>query len=121
MKTLVVYDSMGNIIFTQSNANDRYYIETQDIGHDKIVIGIDLETKDIIAVDSFLSYSERVKRMTELSEKNKEYLLKNELEESKKTNDELNAEIKAEIQKLKNANTEIIEYINVVTGITGEE
>lgn len=121
MKTLVVYDAEGNIIFTQSNANSNYYTKTQEVDDNKIVIGIDLENDMFVTVDSFLPISERNKKITELTEKNKEYLLKHELEESKRANNDLNKEIRAEIDRLKSANAEIIEYVNILTGLTEDE
>ena len=38
-----------------------------------------------------------------------------ELEQVKKANEELNGDIKEELQKLKSSNIEIIDYINIIT------
>ena len=47
--------------------------------------------------------------------KNEAYNNKVELEKVKAENKELNEEIKEELQKLKSANVEIVDYINIIT------
>lgn len=120
MKALLVYDENGNTIFSQSNASGNYYIKTQEIDNDKVIIGIDLETNSIITVDTFLSINDRNKKISELVKRNSDYLLTHKLEQLRKENEELNKDIKEELKRLKSANTEIIEYVNIVTGITAE-
>lgn len=120
MKALLVYDENGNTVFSQSNANSNYYIKTQEIDDDKVIIGIDLETNSIITIDTFVSMNDRNKKAIELAKRNVEYLSTHKLEQVRKENEELNKEIKEEIKRLKSANAEIIEYVNIVTGTTVE-
>ena len=51
MKILVVYNKEGQLIFTQTNATEQYYLTVEDITEDKEVIGIDLSTEKYILVD----------------------------------------------------------------------
>ena len=114
MKTLIVYNKNGEVIFTQTNAIEPYYMKVEEIEESKSIIGIDLETKQLTTVDIGLSNSEKQKLTKVLIEKNKQYLLTHKLQEIASENEELNIEIKAEIKKIKSANIEILEYVNAI-------
>lgn len=58
MKTLVVYDTEGNIIFTQTNAIKNYKIITQDISDDKEITGVDPVNNKLILTDKSIDKSE---------------------------------------------------------------
>lgn len=114
MKTLIVHDKDGNIVFTSSPADSTYNLFTQDIGVGRILIGVDLETKKAVTVSEDIKESQKIKMITDLKKKNELYNAKVENEELKQTNEELNGEIKKDVERLKSANTEILDYINVV-------
>lgn len=48
MKTLIVYDNVGNITFTQTNANSVYNCFVADIDETKEISTIDTTTKTVI-------------------------------------------------------------------------
>lgn len=112
MKTLIVHDKDGNIVFTSSPANSTYNLFTQDIGAGRILIGVDLETKKAITVSEDIKESQKIKMITDLKKKNELYNAKVENEELKQTNEELNGEVKKEIGILKQSNLEILDYVN---------
>ena len=115
MKTLVIYDTKGNIVFTQTNATDSYNLIVEDVADNKEVIGMDLSTGRLVTVKADLSDYKKQLKLNELEEKNRVYLLEHDLEKVQAENKELNEEIKEELQKLKSANVEIVDYINVIT------
>lgn len=114
MKTLIVHDKDGNIVFTSSPANATYNLFTQDIGVGRILIGVDLETKKAVTISEDIKESQKIKMITDLKKKNELYNTKAENKELKQANEELNVEIKKDVERLKSANTEILDYINVV-------
>ena len=44
MKTLVVYNNKGQLVFTQTNATDSYDLIVEDVSEYKEVIGVDIST-----------------------------------------------------------------------------
>ena len=85
MKTLIICNEKGECVLTLTDVNDKYNCSITDVAEYQIAIGKDLETNKI------------------------------ELEQVKKANEELNGDIKEELQKLKSSNIEIIDYINIIT------
>ena len=115
MKTLIVYDDKGQCVLTLTNVNDRYSYSIQDIQENQIVIAKDFETNEIVTVSENTSDYKKQQKINELVKKNEAYTNKIELEQVKKANEELNGNIKEELQKLKSSNIEIIDYINIIT------
>ena len=111
MKTLIVHDKDGNIVFTSAPANATYNLFTQDIGVGRILIGVDLETKKAITVSEDIKESQKIKMIADLKKKNELYNAKIENEELKKTNEELNGEIKKEIGILRQGMAEVGELL----------
>ncbi len=72
MKTLLVYDSKGNLVFTQTNALEKYNCIVEDVEHDKEVIGVDISTRKCITVDRQATTEEKEQLKRELESKNKE-------------------------------------------------
>lgn len=71
MKILVVYDTEGNIVFTQSNATSNYKIIVADVPSGKEIDKIDainnkVILRDVVNTDELESLKNKV---TELSEK----------------------------------------------------
>ena len=91
MKTLVVYDTKGNIIFTQTNATDSYNLIIEDVPDNKEIIGVDASTGKCILVDRQATTEEKEQLKLQLESKNKEL----ELQENK------NLELQDEIIELK--------------------
>ena len=58
MKTLVVYNKEGNIIFTQTNATDSYNLIVEDVADNKEIIGVDTSTGKCILVDKLATTEE---------------------------------------------------------------
>ena len=115
MKTLIVYDDKGQCVLTLTNVNDRYSYSIQDIQENQIVIAKDFESNKIVTVSENTSDYKKQQKINELVKKNEAYTNKIELEQVKKANEELNGDIKEELQKLKSSNIEIIDYINIIT------
>ena len=111
MKTLIVYDKDGNIVFTSAPANSTYNLFTQDIGVGRILIGVDLETKKAITVSEDIKESQKIKMITDLKKKNELYNAKAENKELKQANEELNGEVKNEIGILKQGMAEVGELL----------
>ena len=112
MKTLVIYDTKGNIVFTQTNATDFYNLIVEDVADNKEIIGMDLSTGKLVTVKADLSDYKKQQKLDELEEKNRVYLLEHDLEKVQAENKELNEEIKNSIKRLENSNFEIIDYID---------
>lgn len=72
MKTLVVYDTKGNIIFTQTNATEQYNCIVEDVADNKEIVGVDVSTKKCILVDKQATTEEKERLKVELEAKNKE-------------------------------------------------
>ncbi|WP_455796894.1 hypothetical protein [Clostridium butyricum] len=47
MKTLIVYTMKGNLVFTQTNALEKYNCIVEDIGDNKELIGVDISTRNV--------------------------------------------------------------------------
>ena len=115
MKTLIICNEKAECVLTLTDVNDKYRCSITDVAEYQIAIGKDLETNKIIKVSKDTSDYKKQKLIEELIEKNESYSNKVELEQVKKANEELNGDIKEELQKLKSSNIEIIDYINIIT------
>ena len=51
MKTLVVYNKQGEVIFTQTNATDSYNLIVEDVAEGKEIIGVDVKTGKLKLAD----------------------------------------------------------------------
>lgn len=107
MKTLILYDSTGNIIFTQTNANGDYACLVEDIEEDKAPVSVDISTGKCILGDSFEIAEKKRKEKEELERKKAE-----ELEKLQSTEEEL-SNTQKEILDIK-ANLVDIEYKNLL-------
>ena len=83
MKTLIVYDSKGNLVFTQTNALEKYNCIVEDVADNKEIIGVDISTRKCITVDRPATTEEKEQLKRELNEKNIE--LENTKQELLKT------------------------------------
>ena len=115
MKTLIICDSKGECVLTLTDVNDKYSCTIIDVAENQVAIGKDLGTNKIITVSENTSDYKKQQKINELVKKNEAYTNKIELEQVKKANEELNGDIKEELQKLKSSNIEIIDYINIIT------
>ena len=70
MKTLVVYDNKGQLVFTQTNATDSYYLIVEDVAEYKEVIGVDTSTGKCILVDRQATTEEKEQLKLQLESKN---------------------------------------------------
>lgn len=111
MKILVVYNKQGQLIFTQTNATENYKLTVQNILDGNEVIGVDLSTGKLVTVNSDISNYNKRQKINELAEKNRVYLLEQNLAIAQAENKELNKEIKENIKRLETANAEIGEII----------
>ena len=91
MKTLVVYNKQGQLVFTQTNATDSYNLIVEDVADNKEIIGVDTSTNKCILVDRQATTEEKEQLKLQLESKNKEL----ELQENK------NLELQDEIIELK--------------------
>lgn len=71
MKTLVVHDNTGQIVFTQTNAIDSYNLIVEDVSDNKEIIGVDVKNKKLILADKQATAEELRATEAELEEKNK--------------------------------------------------
>ena len=96
MKTLVVYNNIGNIVFTQTNAAGNYACLVEDIDEDKAPVSV--ENNKCILGDSYEIAEKKRKLKEELERKKAEELqkLKNSQEELSSTQKEM-LDIKANI------------------------
>lgn len=72
MKTLLVYDLKGKLVFTQTHALEKYNCVVEDVENDKEVIGVDISTGKCITVDRQATTEEKEQLKRELESKNKE-------------------------------------------------
>ena len=83
MKMLAVYNSIGNIIFTQTNATDNYNCLVEEFKPNRTIKGVDMKEQKIIWGDS--EEMEKTKQqLRELKEKEltlKKNLLREELKQ----------------------------------------
>ena len=70
MKTLVVYDNKGQLVFTQSNATDSYDLIVEDVAEYKEVIGVDTSTGKCILVDRQATTEEKEQLKLQLESQN---------------------------------------------------
>lgn len=77
MKVLVVYNTQGNILFTQANVTDSYNLIMADVADTKEVVGVDVNNKKLITVDKLATTEEKQALEAELEAKNKELEEKN--------------------------------------------
>ena len=70
MKTLVVYDNKGQLVFTQTNATDSYDLIVEDVAEYKEVIGVDTSTGKWILVDRQATTEEKEQIKLQLEYKN---------------------------------------------------
>ena len=78
-KTLVVFNSKGQPIFTQTNATENYNLLVEDVSEDKEIIGIDTSTSKCILADRQATTEEKEALKKEL-EKTKQELLQTQVE-----------------------------------------
>jgi len=83
MKTLIVYDLKGNLVFTQTNATEQYSCIVEDVADNKEIIGVAISTGKCITVDRQATTEEKEQLKRELESKNKE--LENTKQELLKT------------------------------------
>ena len=70
MKTLVVYDNKGQLVFTQTNATDSYDLIVEDVADNKEVIGVDMSTGKCILADRQATTEEKEQLKLQLESKN---------------------------------------------------
>ncbi|MBE6070675.1 MAG: hypothetical protein E7208_01825 [Clostridium butyricum] len=107
MKTLVLYDSDGQIVFTQTNVTNNYDCLVEDISEDKSPVSVDISTGKCILGDSFEIAEKKRKEKEELERKKAE-----ELEKLQSIEEEL-SNTQKEILDIK-ANLVDIEYKNLL-------
>ncbi|MDI9208143.1 hypothetical protein MT361_06205 [Clostridium butyricum] len=83
MKTLLVHNKQGQLVFTQTNATEQYSCIVEDVADNKEIIGVDISTGKCITVDRQATTEEKEQLKRELNEKNKE--LENTKQELLKT------------------------------------
>ena len=81
VKTLVVCDSKGNIIFTQTNVTDSYNLIVEDVADNKESIGVDTSTWKCILVDRLATTEEKEALKRNLEAKDKELELQQDKNE----------------------------------------
>lgn len=72
MKTLVIYNQQGQLIFTQTNATDSYNCIVENVAENKEIVGVDVSTGKCTLVDKLATTEEKEAIKRELEEKNKE-------------------------------------------------
>ena len=72
MKTLVVYNNKGQLVFTQTNATDSYNLIVEDVADNKEVIGVDTSTGKCILADRQATTEEKEQLKLQLESKNRE-------------------------------------------------
>ena len=72
MKTLVVYDNKGQLVFTQTNATDSYDLIVEDVAEYKEVIRVDTSTGKCILADRQATTEEKEQLKLQLESKNRE-------------------------------------------------
>ena len=115
MKTLIICDPKGKCVLTLTDVNDKYSCSITDVAENQTVIAKDFEANKIVTVAENTSDYKKQQKKNELMKKNELYNAIEENKKLKKVNEELNEEIKEELQKLKSANVEIVDYINIIT------
>ena len=72
MKTLIVYNKQGQLIFTQTNATDSYNLIVEDVADNKEIVGVDVSTGKCILADRQATTEEKEALKRALEVKNKE-------------------------------------------------
>lgn len=72
MKTLVVYNQSGQLIFLQTNATEQYKCLVEDVNDGQEVIGVDIKTNKFILTDKITTASDNEKLKIQLNTKNNE-------------------------------------------------
>lgn len=72
MKTLVIYNKQGQLVFTQTNATDSYNLIVEDVADNKEIIGVDTSTEKCILVDKLATTEEKEELKAKLESKNNE-------------------------------------------------
>ena len=72
MKTLVVYNNKGQLVFTQTNATDSYDLIVEDVAEYKEVIGVDTSTGKCILIDRQATTEEKEQLKLQLESKDRE-------------------------------------------------
>ena len=111
MKTLIVYDDKGQCVLTLTNVNDRYFCSIQDIQENSVVLGKDFKANKIVTVSENTSDYKKQQKINELVKKNEAYSNKIELEQVKKSNEELNKEIKNRLTSLEEVTIEMMDNV----------
>ncbi|NFE94537.1 hypothetical protein [Clostridium botulinum] len=87
MKTLIVHNEKGQLIFSQTNATEQYNCLVEEVADNKEVIGVDLKTNKFILADRLATTEEKEQLKRELEAKNLE--LENKNKELKLKSNEL--------------------------------
>lgn len=74
MKTLIVHNKQGQLVFTQTNAIEEYSCIVEDIADNKEIVGVDISTGKCITVNREATTEEKEALKRELEAKNKELL-----------------------------------------------
>lgn len=72
MKTLIVHNKQGQLVFTQTNAIEEYSCIVEDIADNKEIVGVDISTGKCITVNREATTEEKEQLKLQLDEKNKE-------------------------------------------------
>lgn len=72
MKTLVVYDTKGNIVFTQTNVIENYQLLIEEIVDNEEIIGVDVSNNKCIKANRLATTEEKEALKAELESKNNE-------------------------------------------------
>lgn len=111
MKTLIVYNKDGNIVFTSSPASSTYKLIVEDVPDNKEIVGIN-NTGHVILKDRKATNEDNIKLQKELEDKNTQLSNKNEEIESK--NEQLKSKNK-ELEERELENEELIDKIIELT------
>ena len=71
MKTLVVYNKQGQLIFTQTNVTDSYNLIVEDVADNKEIVGVDVATRKCILADKQATTEEKETLKVELEAEGK--------------------------------------------------
>ncbi len=72
MKTLIIYDSEGKVVFTQSNAVSTYRLISEEVPDNKEIAGVDIKSDKLILLDRLATTEDKERLKAELEYKNKE-------------------------------------------------
>ena len=108
VKTLVVHNKEGNIIFTQTNATDSYNLIIEDVPDGKEIVGVDVKNKKLILADKQATAEEL--RVTKAKLESTKAELDNNKKESADKDKELESKNK-ELELQENKNLELQDEI----------